>query len=154
MNDTTGPKGPIATILLLPHAEHRERLLAPGAPVYDKVLRVWGWAVPTPSGSPAPYGWIDNDADTLGLRRFPPDSDTCLVLARESAEVYEGIDRAGRVLWEQRIRAATLELEVRIVLGREPGLDVEIALERLRQIVAPLGTLVLLDADGKDVSDV
>lgn len=53
---------------------------------------------------------------------------------------------------EVRVRAELLVCEIAVLLGHEPGMDPAVALDRLRSIVAPLGTLVLLDADGAEVT--
>lgn len=80
----------ISTILLRPHAGARERLLAPGAPVWvTGARREVGWTVtnrPTVAFESGTYYDL-SDYHTPHL-----------VLARDGAEVYEGTDRLRRVL--------------------------------------------------------
>lgn len=143
----------IKTILLLPHAGHRDRVLAPHAPSCRRVapgsLLSWGTLVGEP-------GDVRHHVAHAGS--CPVDQCVHLPLARDGAEVCEGTDRAGRVLGvlviglEVRVRAASMAFEIALLLGLKPGMERATALDRLRSIVAPLGTLVLLDADGKDVS--
>jgi len=127
----------ISTILLLPHAETRERLLAPGAPVYDKVTQDDGWTVPG--------GYVQGSARTSGYV-YPLDADTCLVLARSGAVVPEGVDRLCRV-----------EREAQPANGWWATHDLEDALRNIMAGTAPnpvppeafpLGTLLLLDSEG------
>lgn len=152
----------IAHILLLPHESTRAALLAPGAPVW----------IDADSGEPAEFGWVvdpttpafDDDVpdvvDGYGQRikaSWPSlgvgssaVSMLHLVLARDGDVVPEGVDRLVRAE-----RAACPES------GWWFGPDLE---DALRQIMAgtapvpvpaaafPLGTIVLLDGSGKEVS--
>lgn len=159
----------IAHILLVPHESTRAALLAPGAPVwiaaYLEESAEFGWTVdpatPAADDSDDPDGYDPRERikvawPSLGVAGAVA-SALHLVLARDVAEVYEGTDRAGRASGalvrgvEARVRAASLAFEVSVLLGHEPGMDPAVALERLRSIVAPLGTLLLLDADGNEV---
>ena len=153
----------ISTILLLPHETTREQLLAPGAPVccwlattsLDEPTRAtvrvfaFGWSV----GGKDRMVWWPHDNE------FTPEGEEMrgihLTLACDGAEVYEGTDRLRHVAeaspacgQAQRIHVGMIGLEIAVLLGREPGLDPAVALERLRSIVAPLGTLLLLDSEG------
>lgn len=127
----------IRTILLLPHADARERLLAPGAPVWDSMMGRFGWTVddrhvcmPTADG--------DLSAEW--------DVDDCvhLVLARDGAVVPEGADRLARI---RSFGRDETEAAFRDALKGYPG-----SITAIRRWFGVLGTLVLLDADGKDVS--
>lgn len=133
----------ISTILLLPHADTRERLLAPGVPVYIKMLRRFGWSVPD--------GWVD-EAGPPRVRGLFDDWGCHLVLARSGARAYEGIDRVTRVADLPR---ADVEVSVADAIGA-PGVGAVLrqALSQLSLTVKGLGTLVLLDADNNEVSDV
>ena len=138
----------IATILLLPHAETRERLLAPGVLMAEPADRVW-----LTSWSCRKWGETVALGEDGVLRPVPEKAH--LVLARSGAEVYEGTDRAGRVSGalvhgvEARVRAASLSFEVAVLLGHEPSMNRTVAMERLRSIVTPLGDLLLLDEKGE-----
>lgn len=138
----------ISTILLLPHAATRERLLAPGAPVYDDVCRAYGWTIPG--------GWTTGedvehyDAPPLS-RTLDVDGDCHLVLARDGAVVPEGVDRLARVSGEPR---TDIEDDTTDILeARTDGMMRRRAISYLVRHVASLGELVLLDAAG-EVPDV
>lgn len=123
---------PVTTILLLPHPEHRERLLAPGAPIC--VRRAPGYD----------FGWITRTDMTVGYEdgAYYPlrDYQTAhLVLARDGAVVPEGVDRLARVTgWNP----SDVESCVTILLtsGR-----------RCARWAEPPGSLVLLDERGEVV---
>lgn len=123
----------IATILLLPHAETRERLLAPGAPVYDDLCRAFGWTIPG--------GWTTGE--DVEMHDAPPlattldvDGDCHIVLARSGAVVLEGVDRLARVLG---VSPEAVEDRVQAMFSGA----------RLGSLAAG-GTVVLLDADGNE----
>lgn len=70
----------------------------------------------------------------------PPDPD--LVLARDGKVVPEGADRLGRVLGALPTRTEVQRGFVDVLAGDRR------AVARQRQVVAHLGTLLLLDAEG------
>ena len=136
----------ISTILLLPHAETRERLLAPGAPVAYRDAMFWyfGWGVIGCNGTPG-VSWPDIGDVPL----FADDQDH-LVLARSGAVVPEGVDRLCRV-----------EREAQPANGWWATHDLEDALRNIMAGTAPnpvppeafpLGTLLLLDSEGNVVT--
>lgn len=128
----------ISTILLLPHADTRERLLAPGsigAIRSPSTGQVWfGPLVADDDGRPCVWIGALHVLNAPALGGY-------LVLARDGAVVPEGVDRLCRVMqWDRGV------METR--LG---GL---LAGERGSISWRTPGTIVLLDADGKEVSDV
>ena len=148
----------IAHILLLPHESTRSALLAPGAPVW----------IAEELDEPAEFGWtVDPDTRPNDDTDDPDESDTRprtlvawpsvgvtgavssslhLVLARDGAVVPEGVDRLCRVEWAAGIPAWTpgqLESALKAILS-EPTV--------VAQGAFPLGTLVLLDAEGREVA--
>lgn len=136
----------ISTILLRPH-DPGERLLSPGAPVAYCTGKFWhyGWTAFCAVGRVVIYeSAIDGD--------LPLVSDgTCLVLARDGAVVPEGEDRLKRMMG----RPSSIDFVLWVMLARNSEQKSwTMAVERLRQFVAPFGTLLLLDANGAEVSDV
>lgn len=143
------PADMIATILLLPNADTRERLMAPGAPICCCAPKVFafGWAC----GSGQCHwddepGVLTPDLDDVGITQ-----PLCvhLVLARDGAVVPEGVDRLCRVerstpdcpFWDPfRLEEALTAL----LSGEHPPLAAVRAL-------FPLGTLLLLDSSGSEV---
>lgn len=134
----------IAHILLLPHAEHRERLLAPGAPVWSPP-RDFGWTLFAPDEDGDARSYWYGVADTA----WTSGDETHIVLARDGAIVPEGVDRLVRA--ERAARPSggwwygpDLEDALRQIMeGKASGADAAAAF--------PLGTLLLLDADGRIV---
>jgi hypothetical protein len=124
----------IAHILLLPHEPTRAALLAPGAPVYDAGLRRFGWGVHDERLC------YDDDSDDGAV-----DAYSCLVLARDGAVVPEGVDRIARVTG---LSAAVIERALFLLWARGPLDDV------VARTIAAVGTLLLLDAEGREVSGV
>lgn len=148
----------ISTILLRPHADTRERLLAPHAPV---------WIPAEPEiDEPAEFGTtvdratpgIDDDEngdDELGerIKVSWPSLGVCdsvasalyLVLARDGAVVPEGVDRLARIRSFDRDETETA---FRAALAGTPG-----SINALRRWFGVLGTLLLLlDSSGSEVS--
>lgn len=144
------------TILLLPHPEHRERLLAPGAPVrvtsaphnHASATGDEGWVFATEDGR-LWVGWTEGywaddvtviDPDEYGL---------ALVLARDGAVVPEGVDRLSRVSgWARE----PIEAKIRTLLGCP--LEGEPALARTfdsNDGIDEQGSFVLLDERGEVV---
>lgn len=153
MTDTATKAGPmpVRTILLIPD-DAREGLLDPGAPIccWTPKVFAFGWAC----GSGQCHwddepGVLTPDLDGVGITQ-----PLCihLVLARAGAVVPEGVDRLCRVerstpdcpFWEPfRLEGALTAL----LSGEHPPLVAARAL-------FPLGTLVLLDENGAEVSGV
>lgn len=143
----------IAHILLKPHTEHRPALLAPHAPSCRRVVpgAVLSWG--TLVGEP---GDVRHHVALAGS--CPVDEYVHLPLGRDGVVVEPGIDRCSRVVNRlsgslmDRVHVATLELEVNILLGRVSDTDPAVALRRLGSIVFPIGILVLLDVEGRQVA--
>ncbi len=129
----------ISTILLLPHAETRERLLAPGAPVAVRgyCLRDYGWALGATVRQSVYH------SPEYGVCESAKDDKVYLVLARSGAVVPEGADRLARATG---LSAAVIERALFLLWARGPVDDV------VARTIAPLGTLLLLDAEGNVVT--
>ena len=127
----------ISTILLLPHAETRERLLAPGAPVAYRDAMFWyfGWGVIGCNGTPG-VSWPDIGDVPL----FADDQDH-LVLARSGAVVPEGVDRLRRVIGAEK--------SVGFLIPPEVPTELHEAYRLARYAEwAGLGSPVYLDSEG------
>ena len=129
----------VVTILLLPHDAHRTALLAPGVLLRSQNRR-YGW-VATVQGTP----WLVFDDGEAGRRPGGRERDH-LVLARDRAVVLEGVDRLGRHMYDVHVQAC-----VEALLGVEQVhgyVDRNEALE----VLGRLGTIVLIDAEGREVT--
>ncbi len=146
----------IAHILLLPHESTRAALLAPGAPVW----------IPAGLGEDAEFGWsvgrdvpqsdgVGEGAEHLecvpvawasvGVGHADP-AMLHLVLARDGAVVPEGSDRLARVSPATGPMADRL---IRRLLGESVwGVRTDYAMH----LLSLAGTLLLLDADGREVA--
>lgn len=130
----------IFTILLLPHAGTRERLLAQYAPSAYRLPEKpeAGWVFGTVVAGGLHY------ADDDGWETDPTNgwSEHALVLARSGAVVPEGSDRLFRVA---DVSVPFDDALLAVINGG--AWDVS----NLVAVLAPLGTLLLLDADGREV---
>lgn len=168
----TRPKAKLAHVLLRPNVEYG----APNTGVAKRLVAdgTFGARPPlmyhSPScGHPAHRRWFDPEDRSLNYHYdcyMCRDPEFALVLGGDGAVVLEGIDRARRVLTSlpslglaERVRLQHLEEDVRALVdihaetAATGGVDEHaIVLEHLRTIVAPLGSIVLVDADGEEVS--
>lgn len=154
----------IATILLLPNADTRERLLAPGAPV-------WVGADPLDPSPDAEFGWaVGRDVPqsdglgesdhmdcvpvawaSIGVGHADP-TRLHLVLARDGAIVPEGVDRLCHVdpgyrPWDP----SALTNYLRALLSGEKTYR-HGDRGQCGTLFGDLGTLILLDSSGSEVS--
>lgn len=133
----------IAHILLLPHESTRAALLAPGAPVCCR-SPAWVFAFGWSCGGGFAH-WEDDGDTTLESAGDWPDCH--LVLARDGAVVLEGSDRFARTRdWNAG------EVEGAIRLALRLAINSAVHLNALRKYTSAVGTLVLIDADGREVS--
>lgn len=165
----TAPMSKLAYVLLRPDVEY-------GAPNADVAKRLvadgkFGARPPlmyhSPScGHPAHRRWFDPEDRSLSYHYdcyMCRDPEFALVLGGDGAVVLEGIDRARRVLASlpslglaERMRLQHLEETVRgLWPPANPTITPEVdrgafrSVLGLREIVAPLGSIVLVDAHGE-----